>query len=365
MNPQFASCLLLVLLVQFSGWSTAEAARLKDIVSIEGVRDNPLTGYGLVVGLGGTGDKNLTARKSIENLLQHLDISAIGPSSKNSAAVLVTATVPPFARQGSQLDVTISSIGDAGSLQGGTLVMTPLKGADGRIYAVAQGPIALGGFSAVGNDQSKQQKNHTTVARISGGATVEREIPFELNKENSLQLTLKNPDFTTANRVVDSINEKLGGLNASARDSGTIALVVPPAYRGRIVSLVSQLEALQVEPDQPAKVVVNERTGTIVMGENVRVSTVALAHGNLSIKITEDFNVSQPNPLSLGVTVVTPDSQVSAKEENAQVVQMNEGVTLGDLVRNLNKIGVTPRDLITILQSIKAAGALQAELEIL
>ncbi len=283
---------------------------------------------------------------------------------KNVASVMVTATLPPFARQGSNLDVTLSSLGDAQSLQGGTLIMTPLKGADGRIYAVAQGPLSIGGFAAEGGGAATQ-KNHPTVGRISGGAIVEREIDFNFNEEHALQLALKNPDFTTASRIVASINDLFGKGLALARDSGTVSVRIPPDYRKQVVSFVSRLEKMQVNPDQPAKIVVNERTGTIVMGDQVRVSTVALAHGGLSIKIKENPNVSQPAPFSDGETVETPDTEIVAEEIDARVIEMEEGVTLGDLVRGLNSVGVTPRDLIAILQAIKAAGALQAELEIL
>ncbi|MEO5368281.1 MAG: flagellar basal body P-ring protein FlgI [Magnetococcus sp. WYHC-3] len=344
----------------------AHAARLKDVVDIEGVRDNPLTGFGLIVGLNGSGDSSAAfTSQSLRTMLQRMGLSLNQQVNvKNVAAVMVTSSLPPFARQGSRLDVTLSSMGDAKSLQGGTLIMTPLKGADGRIYAVAQGPVSIGGFAAEGAG-SGVQKNHPTVARISGGGTVEREVPFELNQERSLQLALKNPDFTTANRVVTAINGLFGEAVAQARDAGTVTLVVPKSYDGRVVELVSRMESLQVEPDLPARIVVNERTGTIVMGENVRISTVALSHGNLSLKITEAPEVSQPAPVSGGQTVVTPRTEVQATEQNARLLEMEEGVTLGQLVRGLNGVGVTPRDLIAILQSIKAAGALQAELEIL
>lgn len=343
-----------------------EAARLKDVVDIEGVRDNPLTGFGLVVGLNGTGDSAAAfTNQSLKMMLERMGISADqGVTVKNVASVMVTATLPPFARQGSRLDVTLSSLGDAKNLQGGTLVLTPLKGADGRVYAVAQGALLTGGFAAGGAGAS-QQKNHPTVGRIAGGAIVEKELEFELNKEQQLQLALRNPDFTTATRIVQSINDVFGKPLASARDSGTISLIIPPDYKGKVVSFMSRLESVQVDPDQRARIVVNERTGTIVMGDNVRVSTVALAHGGLSIKIKEDPQVSQPNAFSQGTTVTTPNTTVNAKEVDAKVLELPEGVTLGDLVRNLNSVGVTPRDLISILQAIKSAGALQADLEIL
>ncbi|MBF0185304.1 MAG: flagellar basal body P-ring protein FlgI [Magnetococcales bacterium] len=356
------AALLLMLLANAS-----QAARLKDVVEIEGVRGNPITGFGLVVGLNGTGDSSAAfTNQSLIMMLERMGISTpqSGVKVKNIASVMVTATLPPFARQGGKLDVTISSLGDAKSLQGGTLILTPLKGADGKIYAVSQGPVSIGGFAVEGAAQSVQ-KNHPTVGRIAGGAVIEREIAFELNQEFQLQLSLRNPDFTTATRVVKSINNLFGEPLASARDSGTVQLTIPPTYQGKVVDFISRLENLQVDPDQMAKVVLNERTGTIVMGENVRVSTVALAHGGLSIKITESPQVSQPNARGRGATVVTPKTDIDVKEKDGKVLEMEAGVTLGELVRGLNSIGVTPRDLIAIMQSIKASGALQAELEIL
>ncbi|MEO5340173.1 MAG: flagellar basal body P-ring protein FlgI [Magnetococcus sp. MYC-9] len=359
-------CGLAVLLL---GWAdVAQAARLKDVVDIEGVRGNPLTGFGVVVGLNGTGDSSVSfTGQSLRMMLERMGIytdPAQQVKAKNVASVMVTATLPPFARQGGKLDVTLSSLGDAKNLQGGTLILTPLKGADGKVYAVAQGPVSIGGFAAEGVAQSVQ-KNHPTVARIAGGGVIEREINFELNQEYQLQLALRNPDFTTANRVVKSINNLFGEPLATARDSGTIQLAVPTSYQGKVVDFVSRLENLQVDPDQSAKVVINERTGTIVMGENVRVSTVALAHGGLSIRITESPQVSQPNSRSGGSTTVTPKTNIDAKEQEGKVLEMEAGVTLGELVRGLNAIGVTPRDLIAILQSVKASGALQAELEVM
>lgn len=360
----FTRFLLVIMLVVLT--STGYAARLKDVVDIEGVRDNPLTGFGLVVGLNGTGDSSASfTNQSLTMMLERMGVTTpVGVKVKNIASVMVTAVLPPFARQGGRLDVTLSSLGDSKSLQGGTLILTPLKGADGRIYAVAQGAISIGGFAVEGAAQSVQ-KNHPTVARISGGATVEREVGFDLNKENQLQLALRNPDFTTANRVVKSINNLFGEPLAHAQDSGTLILTIPPTYIGKVVDFISRMENLQVEPDQVARIVVNERTGTIVMGENVRVSTVALAHGGLSIRISENPQVSQPGPLSDGATTITPDTTVDAVEKEGKVLEMESGITLGELVRGLNSIGVTPRDLISILQAIKSAGALQAELEIL
>nr|WP_227665273.1 flagellar basal body P-ring protein FlgI [Magnetococcus marinus] len=344
--------------------SPAQATRLKDVVTIEGVRDNPLNGYGLLVGLNGTGDSSAAfTQQSMQQMLQRMGISmSTLPKVKNVAAVMVTATLPPFARQGNKVDVTIASLGDAKSLEGGTLVMTPLRAADGRIYAVAQGPVSVGGFSA-GGAGGNVQKNFPTVARIADGATVEREVDFKLARETSLQLALKEHDFTTANRVVSAINGLFGEPLAHALDSGTVKVQVPPSYKGRVVEFVSRMEGAEVEVDTRAVVVVNERTGTIVMGENVRVSTVALSHGALSIRITDTPQVSQPNPLAGGDTAVVNQRDVQVTEKDARLVQMEEGVTLGDLVKGLNNLGVTPRDLIAILQAIKASGALQADLE--
>ncbi|MGN7611757.1 flagellar basal body P-ring protein FlgI [Magnetococcales bacterium HHB-1] len=347
--------------------ASVEGARLKDIVNIEGVRDNMLTGFSLVVGLNDSGDskKGVNPEKVAERLEQMGVPQDLAGESKNVAAVMVTATLPPFARQGSRLDVTISSVGDAKSLQGGILLMTPLKGPDGKVYAAAQGAVSTGSVAAAGAAQSAA-KNHPTVGRIANGAIVEREIPFELNRENRLQLALTNPDFTTASRIVNAINSRLGQSIAHARDSGTVMVTVPPEFRGSVVTFLARMENFPVEADMAARVVVNERTGTIVVGENVRISTVALAHGNLTIKITESSDVSQPEPLSLGQTVVTPKTDVEMKEEkDRSLMEMPSGVTLGELVAGLNRLGVTPRDLITILQTIKASGALQAELEIL
>ncbi|OSM02396.1 putative flagellar basal body P-ring protein [Magnetofaba australis IT-1] len=343
----------------------ADAARLKDVVTIEGVRGNPLSGFGLVVGLNGSGDSSLPfTSQAMRRMLSQMGISISAEiKAKNVAGVMVTTTLPPFARQGSQLDVTLSSVGDAKSLQGGTLIMTPLRGADGRIYAVSQGALSIGGFSAGGAGQGAQ-KNHPTVARIANGAIVEREINFALNREKSLELQLRNPDFTTANRIVRAINGALGQPYAKARDSGAVDVRVPKDYQGRVVDLLTRLETLQVEPDQLAKVVVSERTGTIVMGENVRVSTVALSHGNLSIKISSNPQVSQPNAMAGGQTAVTNQNQMNVTEQDARLIEMQEGVTLNDLVKGLNGVGVTPRDLIAILQTIKTAGALQADLVI-
>jgi len=374
--------------------SPAWAVRLKDISAFKGIRGNPLIGYGLVAGLNGTGDGSNTefTIRSVSNLLErmgiHIDSEKIGQVKlKNIAAVMVTANFPPFARGGSRIDVTVSSIGDAKSLQGGTLLITPLSGADQKVYALAQGPVVTGGFAVSGASGAGVQKNHPSVGTISKGAIVEKEIPVLLDGKKELTLYLFNPDFTTAERVKETINRFAGGSYAKCVDSGTIRIPVPAAYEANVTEWISALEKLDVSPDSVAKVILNEKTGTIVLGENVRISTVAVSHGNLSIQVREKLNVSQPNsfapppppkagPLAVpsdsgtvvvpgGATVVTPESEVSVKEEGSQIVIVPGGANLGDLVRALNAMGVTPRDLISILQSIKATGALQADLEIM
>jgi flagellar P-ring protein precursor FlgI len=284
---------------------------------------------------------------------------------ENVAAVMITANLPPFARMGSKIDVTVSSVGDAESLQGGTLLLSPLKGADNKVYALAQGPLLVGGFSASGAAGGGVQKNHPTVARITRGATIEREIPFEFNSLDKLTVTLRQPDFTTALRVSSAINHMMGDGHAFPADAGTIKIKVPENSKKNLVPLVASLEQLDINPDIKAKIIMAERTGTVVMGENVRISPVAIAHGNLSVQIKEEQQVSQPTPFSQGQTVVTDDTQVNVREEDNRLLLLPKGATLGDVVRGLNAIGVSPRDLITVFQAIEAAGALQAELEII
>jgi flagellar P-ring protein FlgI len=346
----------------------AHAIRLKDIVSIQGVRDNQLVGYGLVVGLDGTGDgkKSLFTVQSMASMLEKMGITidAKDISVKNVAAVMLTAELPPFAKIGSRVDVLVSSVGDAKNLQGGTLLFTPLKAADGEIYAIAQGPVSTGGFSAEGAGGSVK-KNFPTVGRLIGGASIEKELQMQLNQKNVLSLMLNYPDFTTASRVSSAINESLSRGVASTLDAGTVQLKVPERYAGRIVEFMSRIESIEITPDQTSKVVINERTGTVVMGENVRISKVAIAHGNLSIQIKESTEVSQPMPFSDGKTVATPQTDISVDEERNPIVLMEAGVSIGDVVRALNALGVSPRDLIAIMQALKAAGALQAKLEIL
>jgi len=349
----------------------AEAVRIKDIAAIEGVRQNQLVGYGLVVGLQGTGDgkKALFTIQSIVGMLEKMGVSVSikdmsNMSKMNIAAVMVTASLPPFARQGNKIDVTVSSMGDCKSLQGGTLIFTPLKAANGQVYAVAQGPVSIGGFSA-GGSGGGIQKNFLTVGRIPNGAIIEREIPSNFAAKQTLTLELNSPDFMTAARMSRVIGNAFPDCFPHTRDARTIDIKVPKRYIGNTVELVAQLENLEVEPDTVAKVVLNERTGTVVIGKDVKISTVAIAHGNLSIEIKESPKVSQPLPLSGGQTTVTPNTQTSVTEGNKRLILMKPGVKIDKLVRALNAIGVSPRDLVSIFQSLKAAGALQAQLEII
>ncbi len=349
---------------------SAWAVRIKDIANMEGVRDNTLIGYGLVVGLNGTGDKAGTTF-TIQALVSMLDKMGVflDPTTvkvKNVAAVIVTAKLPPFMRSGSRVDVVISSLGDATSLNGGTLLLTPLKGPDQQVYAVAQGPISVGGF--VGGDATKVQKNHPTVGTIAGGALVEKEVPTGFADKEYVTLLLRNQDFTTATRVAQAINARMGQeTTAMTVDAGTIRFQVPERYKGRVVDLMGVVEGLDVETDAPARVVVNERTGTVVMGHQVRISDVAVSHGNLSIRIRKQAKVSQPFPFGPegSATVVVPEEEVTITEGNDKLIVLHEGATIGGVVRGLNEIGVSPRDMISVLQAIKAAGAMQAELEII
>ncbi|PWC40845.1 flagellar basal body P-ring protein FlgI [Azospirillum sp. TSO22-1] len=350
--------------------AAASSARLKDILDVEGVRDNMLIGYGLVVGLNGSGDSlnnSPFTEQSLIGMLERMGVNTRGTNlrTKNVAAVMVTATLPAYAAQGTRIDVTVSAMGDAKSLLGGTLLVTPLMGADGEVYAVGQGPIAVSGFTASGQGASVT-RGVPTSGRIASGALVEREIQFALAELPVLRLSLRNPDFTTAQRVALVINQQLRGNLAQATDPSSVLLTVPPARRGDVVGLVTEIEQLRVTPDQVARVVVDEKSGVIVMGENVRISTVAIAQGNLTIRITETPQVSQPGPFSNGQTTVVPrtDIQVDDQSQNRLAV-MNSGVTLQELVQSLNALGVGPRDMISILQSIKAAGALQAEIEVI
>ena len=360
-------CIFLALNTKISDAQT----RIKDIVDFEGVRENMLIGYGLVVGLNGTGDtlsSSIFTRESLVGMLERLGVNARDDSLKtdNVAAVMVTATLPPFAKQGTRIDLSLSAIGDADSLLGGTLLVTPLVGADGEVYAVAQGPVAVGGVSA-GGAGAEISKGVPTNGRIASGAIIEREIAFDLQGLDTLRISLRNPDFTTARRIAQAINSFDGGPIAQSRDSATVSLVVPDNYRGRMVALITDIEQLRVIPDISAKVVIDEQTGIIVMGENVRISTVAIAQGNLTIRITETPQVSQPLPFSEeGDTVTVPRTQIEIDEDDDKRLSvLSNSVTLQELVDGLNALGIGPRDMISILQAIKAAGALQAEIELL
>jgi len=352
------------------GSDVAHAARIKDIANIRGVRQNQLFGYGLVVGLDGSGDgnKSLFTVQSLASMLEKMGVT-IDPDDlkvKNVAAVMITADLPPFARTGSRIDVLVNSIGDAKNLQGGTLLLTPLKGADGKVYAVAQGPVSTGGFSYGKGTGTGVQKNFPTVANIVGGALIEREIANNFNERELLTLALHAPDFTTATRMAQAINAAFGDALASAPDAGTIEVKVPDLYRGRSVELVALIENIGVTPDMVSKIIINERTGTVIMGENVRIATIAIAHGNLSIQVNRQDNVSQPLPFSRGgQTVVTSDRDLVVQEGSNPLFLVESGVSIGEVVRALNALGVSPRDLIAIFQALKAAGALQAELQII
>ena len=362
--PAFFRVLCLVL-----AWaSLAQGARIKDMVDIKGARQNQLVGYGLVVGLAGTGDgkKSVFTSQSLAAMLDKMGVTVNPEQLKGDsvAAVMVTADLPPFARAGSRIDVLVSSIGGAQSLQGGTLLLTPLRAANGQVYAVAQGPVSTGGFVVKGA-AAGVAKNFPTVGRVADGALIEREVSVAFNEKERLCLALRAPDFTTAARVAAAINANVVGGAASTPDAGTVDVLVPETYLGNVVAFVAMIESLEVTPDVESKVVINERTGTVIMGENVRISTVAVAHGNLSIQINESATVSQPLPFANGRTVATPQTDVAVQEGRNPIYLMKQGVSIGDVVRALNALGVSPRDLIAIFQALKAAGALQAKLEII
>ncbi len=349
----------------------AHASRIKDVVAFEGVRENILLGYGLVVGLNGTGDRlqnNAFTQQSLIAFLERQGVNTRGLNlqARNVAAVTVSAKLPPFARAGATIDINISALGDARSLLGGTLIATSMIGADGNVYAVAQGPVTVGGFDATGATGTTITKGVPTNGYIANGATVEREIDFRLNEMNSVRLSLRNPDLTTAQSIAKAINMQVGPGVSRVDDPGTVSVMVPTAFQGDVAGLLAEIETLPVETDQAARIVVDEATGTIVMGENVRISTVAVAQGNLVVKVEETPQVSQPNPFAPegAETVVVPRTDVTVDEEAGnKIAVLEEGATLRDLVGGLNALGVGPRDLITILQTIKAAGALQADIE--
>ena len=347
----------------------AAPARIKDIVDMEGVRENQLVGYGLVVGLNGTGDSlnnSPFTKQSLQSMLERLGVNTQGENVRtaNVAAVMVTANLPPFSTQGSRMDVSVAALGDADSLQGGTLLVTPLLGADGEVYAIAQGPVLINGFSAQG-DAASVISGVPTTGRISSGALIEREIDFHLGSQHSLRLALRNPDLTTARRIALAVNDFIGAPTAVPEDPATVRLTLPRNFNGNIVDLLTDIEQLIVQTDQPAKIVIDENSGIIVMGKDVRVSSVAVAQSNLTVTIAENPEVVQPNPLSLGQTAVEPNTNLNVNQSDTALQVVNESVTLQQLVDGLNALGISPRDLIAILQAIKATGALQAEIEVL
>ncbi|WP_395011477.1 flagellar basal body P-ring protein FlgI [Devosia sp.] len=349
--------------------ASASAARIKDIVNIEGVRDNQLVGYGLVVGLNGTGDSlnnSPFTRQSLQAMLERLGVNTRGENMRtaNVAAVMVTANLPAFSTQGSRLDVNVSALGDADSLQGGTLLVTPLLGADGEVYAIAQGSVLINGFKAAG-DAATVVSGVPTTGRISAGGLIEREIGFTLGAQRTLRLALRNPDLTTARRIALAINDFIGVPTATPEDPATVRVHLPRGFNGNIVDLLTDIEQLVVETDQPARIVVDENSGIIVMGKDVRVSSVAVAQANLTVTIAESPEVVQPAPLSMGETAVVPRTDLTVEETSRNLAVVPESVTLQQLVDGLNALGISPRDLIAILQAIKATGALQAEIEVL
>jgi flagellar P-ring protein FlgI len=368
MRKQLTAFLAVVLIV-VNPVGAGAASRIKDLANFEGVRQNQLIGYGLVVGLNGSGDtlNNIPfTKQSLTAMLERLGVNIRGQTLRtgNVAAVMVTANLPPFGTQGTRVDVTVSALGDSKSLQGGTLLVTPLLGADGNVYAVAQGSVAIGGFSAEG-DAAKVTKGVPTVGRISNGALIEREIDFALNRLGQLRMALRNPDFTTAKRIASAVNDFIGQPTAEPLDPSTVQLSIPPKYHGNVVELITEIEQLQVEPDLPAKIVIDERSGVIVMGRDVRVSMVAVAQGNLTVAITETPQVSQPAPFSRGQTRVVPRTQVGVTEDGKKLATIKDGVSLQHVVDGLNALGIGPRDMISILQAIKASGAIQADIEVM
>jgi len=368
MSRKFLNLIFVLCILGLESHLLAAASRIKDVASFEGVRENQLSGLGFVVGLNGTGDRSQTffSTQMLANMLQRSGLT-VAPEQirvKNVAAVMVTATLPPFVRQGSRIDVTVSSIGDSQSIQGGVLIMAPLQAPDGQDYVVAQGQITIGGFSA-GGGGNRSQVNHQTVGRIPGGGTVERDVAVDLSGKSRLNLVLNQSDFTTASRAARAINESSGTNVANAKDGRTIEISVPPNYSGRIVEFMALVENARMDVDTAARVVLNEKTGTIVMGKEVRISEVFVIHGSLSIQVGTVFNVSQPEAFSKGQTTVVPETTLSVQEEKGRTATLREGASVEEVVRALNDIGAGPRDVIAIMQAIKAQGALQAELVII
>jgi flagellar P-ring protein precursor FlgI len=369
MTRIFRAILIAVAGLALTAATAGATSRIKDLANIEGVRQNQLIGYGLVVGLNGTGDtlNNIPfTKQSLQAMLERMGVNIRGANIRtgNVAAVMVTANLPPFGTQGTRIDVTVSALGDAKNLQGGTLLVTPLLGADGNVYAVAQGSLAIGGFAAEG-EAAKIVRGVPTVGRIANGAIIEREIDFALNRLPQVRLALRNADFTTAKRIAAAVNDFLGSKTAEPIDPSTVALTIPQEFRGNVVAMLTEIEQLQVDPDLAAKIIIDERSGIIVMGRDVRVATVAVAQGNLTVTISEAPQVSQPAPLSRGRTTVVPRSRVGVQEDGKKLAVVKDGVSLQQLVDGLNALGIGPRDLISILQAIKAAGAIQADIEVM
>lgn len=364
-----AAALCAALCLMPTAHAYAAPARIKDIVQVEGIRENQLVGYGLVVGLDGTGDSlnnSPFTRQSLQSMLERLGVNTAGENVRtaNVAAVMVTASLPPFAAQGSRMDVSVAALGDSDSLQGGTLLVTPLLGADGEVYAIAQGPVAINGFKAQG-DAASIVSGVPTTGRISSGALIEREIGFELASQHTLRLSLRNPDLTTSRRIAMAVNDFIGAPTAVPEDPATVRLTLPHGFNGNIVDLLTDIEQLIVQTDQSAKIVIDENSGIIVMGKDVRVSAVAVAQSNLTVSIAENPEVVQPAPFSNGVTAVEPNTELNVTQTDTALQMINQTVSLQELVDGLNALGISPRDLISILQAVKATGALQAEIEVL
>lgn len=339
--------------------------RIKDLADVEGVRSNQLVGLGIVMGLQGTGDKGDMTKQMIRNLMNQFGVTVDDKAvkSKNVAVVTITADLPAFARPGQKIDVTVSTMGDAKSLQGGTLLQVPLKGADGNVYAVAQGPVMVGGFTA-GGAAGSMTKNVVTAGRVPGGAIVERDVQTDFAMGRQLNLLLRNPDFTTSDRMARTINGAFGGV-ARAVDAGRVSVNVPAPYSSSPAAFLARIEGLSLRPDSTARIAVNERTGTVVMGGDVRISAVAVAHGNLTVRVTENPEVVQPRPYTVGRTAAQPRTDVQAEENPAQLIALDSTSTVKELVDALNSVGASPRDIIAILQAVKEAGALHGELVVM
>jgi flagellar P-ring protein FlgI len=368
MERRARSLLIVLCLLLVTAMAVGASSRVKDVAQFEGVRDNELVGYGLVVGLNGTGDRSQTffSTQTLANLLLRsgVTVTPLQIRVKNIAAVMVTAILPPFARQGSRIDVTVSSIGDAQSLQGGVLIMTPLNAANGTEYVTAQGQVLLGGFSA-GGRANKVETNHPTVGRIPAGGLIQKEVLVDLTTKSTLNLVLRESDFTTATRTARAVNDAVGETVAEAVDGRTIRVGVPVAYSKRVIEYMAMVENARMDVDNRARVIVNEKTGTIVMGKDVQISGVSIIHGNLSVQVGTVLNVSQPAPFGRGQTTVVPERTVTAQEDKAKTVSLREGASVEELIQSLNSIGASPRDVVAILQSIKAQGALLADIEII